>query len=70
MVVQLLLEQGANIDAISGRNGTALHDAAANGHKKVVRLLLENAADVNLIDGYYPRPLIWAASCGDQIARV
>jgi ankyrin repeat protein len=34
-----------------------------------VRLLLENGADVNL-DGYYSTPLIWAASCGDEIARV
>jgi ankyrin repeat protein len=58
----------ADVDAISGWNGTALHDAAANGQEKAVRLL-ENGADVNL-DGYYSTPLIWAASCGNEVARV
>jgi hypothetical protein len=45
-----------------------LQDAAANGQEKVVRLL-ENGANVNL-DGYYSTPLIWATSCGNDIARV
>jgi ankyrin repeat protein len=56
-------------DVVSGWNGTALHDAAANGQEKVVGLLLQNGANVNL-DGYYSAPLIWAASCGNKIARV
>jgi len=46
--VRLLLEKGANIEAQYGDgNYTALSGAAAKGHEAVVRLLLENGADIN-----------------------
>ena len=31
-----------------GYNGNALRGASSNGHEKIVRLLLENGADVNM----------------------
>ena len=48
-MVELLLKNEADVDA---RNvcGTALHAAAENGHTEVVRLLLEERADINTED--------------------
>jgi len=46
-----LLERGANINARDDEHGaTALIYAGGNRHIKVVRLLIENGADVNLQD--------------------
>jgi ankyrin repeat protein len=49
-VVQLLVEEGADVDAKTSNRETALHRAADHGHKTVARLLLENKADVNAKD--------------------
>ncbi|KAN0120373.1 Ankyrin repeat-containing domain protein [Hyaloscypha variabilis] len=46
VVVQLLLEEGADIEAKDCYTWTALHRAAANGCVSVVRLLLEHGADI------------------------
>ena len=46
-VVQLLLDNGAEIDARVGKYSNALHVASAKGHEKVVQLLLDNGAEVN-----------------------
>jgi ankyrin repeat protein len=45
-VVRLLLEKGANINALNTVDENALHAAACNGKGNVVSLLLENGADV------------------------
>ena len=46
-VVRQLLEQGENIEARRGDNGsTPLHTAARGGHTEVVRLLLERGANI------------------------
>ena len=44
--VQLLLGNGADVNAQSGR---ALQEASENGQEAVIRLLLRNKADINLI---------------------
>ena len=46
-VVQLLLENGADVNAWDNVGQTALYWAARVGHVAVVQLLLENGADVN-----------------------
>ncbi|KAF8507548.1 hypothetical protein JB92DRAFT_2680050, partial [Gautieria morchelliformis] len=44
---QLLLDQGADINAVGGKYGTALQAAVSGGRKKIVWSLLEHGADVN-----------------------
>ena len=46
-VVELLLNQGTDVNAKSGNLGSALSAASKKGHENVVRLLLEKGADVN-----------------------
>ncbi|VTT56609.1 unnamed protein product [Fusarium fujikuroi] len=46
--------------------GRALEAASRNGHKKIVRLLLENGAQINMHDKHYGTPLI-SALMGGQI---
>jgi hypothetical protein len=45
VIVQTLLEKGANVNAQGGRYGNALQAASAGGHDKVVQMLLENGAN-------------------------
>ncbi|KXG52095.1 uncharacterized protein PGRI_083790 [Penicillium griseofulvum] len=52
-IVQLLLDQGADVNAQDGKNGTALQAAALEGHAHIVRLLLDQGADVNAQGGWY-----------------
>ena len=40
---------------------TALYDAAYDGHVDVVKLLLQNGADVNAVENYKRTALHWAA---------
>jgi ankyrin repeat protein len=50
-VVQLLLENGANIEARSESEATALHWAAYGDHDTVVQLLIEKGANVEAKGG-------------------
>ncbi|KAF8507543.1 ankyrin repeat-containing domain protein, partial [Gautieria morchelliformis] len=43
-IFQLLLEQGADVNAMGGEYGTALLAAALSGHTEIVQLLLEHGA--------------------------
>jgi hypothetical protein len=43
-VVQLLLDNGANVNARGREHSNALYAASRRGHEKVVQLLLENGA--------------------------
>jgi ankyrin repeat protein len=46
-VAQILLEYGADINAVSD-NGSPLYLASSNGRLEIVRLLLERGAEVNI----------------------
>lgn len=50
-IVQLLLDNGADVNAQGGDYGNALEAASKQGHLNIVRLLLDNEADVNAQGG-------------------
>ena len=47
---ELLIEKGADVNAVEEDGWTALMIAAGNGHKEVCQLLIEKGADVNAVD--------------------
>ncbi|KAK0265187.1 hypothetical protein LTR01_007382 [Friedmanniomyces endolithicus] len=63
-VVQLLLEQGANVNAQGGKYGNALQAACGHNNWEVVQLLLDWGADVNARGGKCSNAL-QAASYGN-----
>jgi len=67
-VVEAMLKNGASPD-VRGRGGrTALHCAAAAGDEALVRLLVENGADVSATDDVGFTPLFDAAQGGGSRA--
>ena len=48
---------GVNVNAKVGNESTALNFAAYNGHKEIVELLINNGADVNVVDEDGEAPL-------------
>lgn len=46
-VIELLIRQGADVNAVSNEGGTALHATAFLGHAQAVDVLLRNGANVN-----------------------
>lgn len=67
-IVQLLLDNGADVNVrIGGRCGSALAVAAHERKKAIVQLLLDNSADVNAkLSGSYGSALAAAAYGGDE----
>lgn len=49
-ILKILLNSGALINVITKMERTALQIAAYHGHTECVHFLLENGADVNLVD--------------------
>ncbi|WZH42152.1 LOW QUALITY PROTEIN: Serine/threonine-protein phosphatase 6 regulatory ankyrin repeat subunit B [Fusarium acuminatum] len=68
VVVKLLLERGAEVEAKDSKHGrTPLSWAAVNGHEATVKLLLDKGADVEAKDKVYGgTPLWWAAENGHE----
>ena len=60
----MLLDNGADVNAIRGYFGTAIQDASAHGHKLIVQLLLQSGAEVNARGGKYGSALNAAIKCG------
>jgi ankyrin repeat protein len=63
VVVELLINKGADVNAQGGHYGNALQAASCGGHKEIVTLLVEKGADVNAQGGHYGNAL-YAASWG------
>lgn len=69
VVKQLLPLDGLDINAKSKNFMAPLAEAAREGHEKVVTLLVEKGADLNIKDDEDSTPLLWAA-CRGKIAVV
>ncbi|KAJ7879750.1 hypothetical protein B0H14DRAFT_2566600 [Mycena olivaceomarginata] len=52
-MIELLIENGADVNGQGGHFGTALQAASAEGAEAIVRLLIEKGADVNVQGGKY-----------------
>jgi ankyrin repeat protein len=61
---RLLLENGADINALSGGGYSALCAAASAGNNGMVELLLSKGANINKLGGSGLSPLSWAAQSG------
>jgi hypothetical protein len=66
LLIGKLLEDGANVNAQSGKYGNALQAASFQGDEAVVRLLIENDADVNAQGGEYGNALQAASLKGHK----
>jgi len=49
-VVKLLIQNGADVNAVNKKKETPLHDSAHGGHADVAKVLIQNGADVNAVD--------------------
>lgn len=61
---QLLISNGAEVNAVGALQKTSLMWAALYGYDEVVRLLIDNGAQVNAIDDDRSSPLILVALNG------
>jgi ankyrin repeat protein len=66
-VVQLLLENSADVNTTDKDGNSPLHHACSRGHTDVVRLLLKNDANVNAINNEDNTPLYIACRYGHTI---
>jgi ankyrin repeat protein len=69
-ISELLIAEGADVNAKSMRGRTPLHSAALNGHKETVELLIKKGADVNAKDKYGRTPLYEAATVLKEIVEL
>lgn len=63
---RLLLDRGADPNAIDGTGSTALHVAVRGGHHTMVRELLRYGASTSVVDAAGWVPLHYAAETGDE----
>ena len=52
VIVRAFLAKGANVNAIDGNGGPALHWAVGGGKAEIVQLLIEQGADLTATDSY------------------
>jgi hypothetical protein len=68
--VQLLLDKGADVNALTKRNENALANAATAGVEESVKLLLDAGADVNARDDRGYSPLMYASASEAMPAKI
>ena len=49
-VVELLLNNGADVDLSTNSGSTSLHSAAEGGHERIVNLLIKNHANLSSLN--------------------
>ncbi|KAI0102598.1 hypothetical protein GGR51DRAFT_527041 [Nemania sp. FL0031] len=64
VLVRLLLDSGAKVDAADNHDWTALTHASAQGSDAIVKLLLGRGANANVLDKFDGTPLIHASYGG------
>lgn len=62
MKVSACIEKGVSVNAVNGHGSTPLHYGAQRGHLAVVKYLIENLANVNIVDSNMCSPLYLAAA--------
>ncbi|KAI9766598.1 MAG: hypothetical protein M1840_006409 [Geoglossum simile] len=71
VVVKLLLEKGADVNAQDGFYGNTLRMASYRGHEQIVKLLLDKGADINMQGRDYGNALQAASDQGhEQIVKL
>lgn len=66
-IVEMLLSRGSRVNATNMGDDTALHLAAAHGHREVVHRLLGKKADVNAVNEHGCTPLHYACFWGFEL---
>ncbi|KAL7803967.1 ankyrin repeat-containing domain protein [Trichoderma afarasin] len=71
-IIQLLINEGAQVNQVGGEHGTALQAACYNDalNVEVVRYLLEHGADVNAEGGEYGTALVAACATRKEVDLV
>lgn len=69
-MIRLLLDHGANVNAVQKNCLTPLTEAAAAGHADAVALLIERGANPSLADGFGHTPLMEAAPHHADVLRI
>ena len=64
LLVQTMLTRGANVNARTSHNRTALHYAVFEERPHTVELLLQHGANINAQDAAGRTPLMWAVTDG------
>jgi ankyrin repeat protein len=64
----LFLRNGSEVNVQSNTKYTALHEAAFNGYRNMVELLIENGADINAKDEEGRSAVFYAASARQRAA--
>jgi hypothetical protein len=65
-IIELLINKGADVNALGGKYVTALQAASVNGHTDIAELLINKGADVNVWGGQYGTALLAASVNGHK----
>lgn len=59
-LVEILINRGANVNAITNYKATPLHYAASFAKNNVINLLAQKGSNINAVDSNGKKPLDWA----------